>query len=434
MTVAALAPPQPAVTITAGVVRIDHLLVEHPEAAALAAAALERGGAQALEDLVRRALPIGMLALTMGNAAVDTGGLQRTLDAFAEEVDRRSSTALNGLEHALQRLQQGEAVVATTAKGVLDRLPAQVQAVLGGEAANVRAAVTDATRAVQAAGLAELQNALTQHTSTVRNALSLDHAGPVQQLRQDLLGQLDNTRRELTEQLTAVRGLLQAAEAHKAGASTSTRAVGQAWERTAMDGLARETVERAGDLYESTGSTPAPGGTGRAGDAVATLNRAITGHGKQVRILLEAKTRTKPLSARAWREELASSRDLRECAGALAVVPTAAEVPGGGPLARVDTLSYVVAGDDPANVTLVYLVLRELVALVGVRQEDGDGVDVDKVEAQIRLALSALDELNEVGRLATAAKANLEKLFEVAGRTKKKIYSALTDSLVSLRT
>ena len=254
----------------------------------------------------------------------------------------------------------------------------------------------------------------------------------MRQLRQDVLGQLDATRRELTEQLSTVRGLLQAAEAHKAGASASTRALGQAWERTAMDGLARDAVERAGDLYEGTGSTPAPGGTGRAGDGVATLSRAITGHGRPVRILLEAKTRSKPLTARAWKQELATSRGLRDCVGALALVPTSAEVPGGGQFTRVDDLAYVVAGDDPAAVGLVYLVLREIVALLAVRHEDGKDVDLGKAEAQITRALTALDELNEVGRLANAARKNLDSLFEVAGRTRKQVQQALTDSLVTL--
>lgn len=434
MTVTALAQtPAPAVTVAAGKITIAHLVVTHPEAAALATAAQQDGGPQALEDLIRRALPVGLVALTMGGAAVDTGSIQRTLDAFAEQVDRRSTTALDGLNGTLERLRDGELAIATSARLVLDRLPSQIQAVLGGEADHVRTSVTEAARTVQAAGLAELQSALAQHSSAVRNALSLDHEGPVQQLRQDVLGQLDATRRELTEQLSTVRGLLQAAEAHRAGASASTRALGQAWERTAMDGLAREAAERAGDLYEGTGSTPAPGGTGRAGDGVATLSRAITGHGRPVRILLEAKTRSKPLTARAWKQELATSRALRDCAGALAVVPTSAEVPGGGPFTRVDDLAYVVAGEDPATVGLVYLVLREIVALLAVRHEDGKEVDLGKAEAQITRALTALDELNEVGRLANAARKNLDSLFDVAGRIKKQVQQALTDSLVTLR-
>ena len=434
MTVTALGPATlPAVTITAGAVSITNLTVTHAEAAVIAAATLEQSGQQALEDLVRRALPVGLLALSMGSAAVDTGSMQRTLDAFAEQVDRRSGLALDGLNNSLQRLREGELAVATTAQAVLARLPEQIQAVLGGEADNVRASVTEAARTVQATGLQDLQAALALHATTVRNALSLDHEGPVQQLRQDVLGQLDSTRRELAGQLAGVRGLLQAAEAHKAGAARSTRAVGQAWEQTAMDGLAREVVVAAGDLYESTGSTPAPGGPGRAGDGLVTLTRAITGSGPKVHLLLEAKTRSRPLSAAAWRRELRSSMVLRQAVGALALVPTGAEVPGGGPLARVDDFCFVVAGDDPANVKLVYLILREMVALLAVRNGDDTAVDLVRAEAQLQLAMQALTEFDEVAKHLASARKSLDGLFQVAGNTRKKIHQALTEGLAALR-
>lgn len=420
------------VTVDGGAITITHLVIPHPEAATLAAAAQEQGGHFALEDLIRRALPVGMVALSMGSAAVDTGSLQRTLDTFATAVDQRSTQAIDGLNATLDRLREGEVAVTTAARSVLATLPDQIQAVLGGQAENVRSSVAEAARTVQAAGLAQMQSALAQHSTAVRNALLLDHEGPVQQLRHDVLGQLDSTRRELTDQLSAVRGLLQAAEAHKAGASTSTRALGQAWERTAMDGLARDVVERAGDLYEATGSTPAPGGTSRAGDGVATLSRAVTGHGRPVRLLLEAKTRSRPLSAKAWRQELSTSTALRECHGALALVPTAAEVPGGGPFSRVGQHEYVVACDDPETVTLVYLVLREIVALLAVRHDGGNKVDLAKAEAQVTQALTSLGELDEVARLASTAGRNLNQIFEVAKRTKEKVQQALTDSLATL--
>ena len=149
MTVTALPQtPAPAVTVAVGKITIEQLLVTHPEAAALAAAAQQDGGPQALEDLIRRSLPVGLVALTMGGAAVDTGSIQRTLDAFAEQVDRRSTTALDGLNSTLERLRDGEHAVATSARSVLDRLPSQIQAVLGGEADHVRTSVTEAARTV----------------------------------------------------------------------------------------------------------------------------------------------------------------------------------------------------------------------------------------------------------------------------------------------
>jgi hypothetical protein len=424
-------PGVPPVTLTGDTIRLKELAITHGEAAAIARGYLDSHGPDALADLIRRALPVGLVALSMGHAAVDTGAISRTLDAFADQVEARSKETVEGLEQTLARLRTGEQAVAQTTQDVLSRLPAQVEAALGGQAGHIRASVAEATRAVQATGMQEVRAALTQHAESVRNALSLDRDGPVQALRKDLLDQLDGTRRELAEQLTHVRGLLQAAEAQKAGAAKSTRAIGLEWEAIAM-AIADEVITAAGDRFEATGARPAPGGTSRAGDGVATLSPAITGHGRQVRIVVEAKKRSRPMSAKQLRDELAGSRGVRDAVAGLVLVPTPEEVPGGSRFARVDDLAFVVAADDPTVVSLVYLILREMTALLTVRQSDGDEIDLAKVEAQLGLALTALAELDEVGRLAGQAEKTLQNLRAVGGRVQKKIHEALTNGLAVL--
>lgn len=418
----------PQVAVDGECVVLRELTVDHGEAAAIVRAQLEKGGPTAAAELIRRALPVGLVALSMGSAAVDTGAITRTLDSFAEQLDARSKQALEGLDQAVTRLQAGEQAVAQAATGALAQLPGQVEAALAGEAATVRTAVGEATRAVQAAGLQELRAALAQHSEAMRNVLSLDREGPVQALRRDLHEQLDGTRRELTEQLTQVRGLLQAAQAHKTAAAKSSRAVGQEWEAQAT-AIADEVITAAGDRFEATGSRPAPGGTARTGDGVAVISTAITGHGRTVRIVVEAKKRSRPLTAKQLRDEATTARQVREATASLTLVPTAAEVPGQGSFARVDDLAFVVAADEPSTVSLVYLVLREMTALLTIRQDDGTEVNLGQLEAQIGIALTALEEFQEVGRLALQAQRSLESLRAVGGRVHEKIHQALTSGL-----
>lgn len=422
-------PQRETVTIEDDRIVINHLTIVNGEAAALLRSTQERGGPQAAETLLSRAVPVGLLALSMGSASTDSGAVSRTLDAFADQIQARSQQTLEGLDATLAQLQQGEQAVSQTALGVLERLPAQVQAALGGEAANVRAAVTEATRAAQAAGMTEIREALQLHSSAVRDAMSLDREGPVAALRRDLLDGLNTTRQELSEHLTVVRGMLQAAEAHKNASMKSTRSVGIAWEIQAV-AIARQVVTAAGDYLEATGSRAAPGGTSKVGDAVATVSRAITGPGgHEIRLLIEAKQRSKPMTSRAFKDELANGRRVRQCAGGLALVPTCAEVPGGGRFAKVDELSWVVAADDLEIVSLCYLTLRELVLLVTVRQSDGDDLDLVRLEGQLNLGLASLQEFDEVARLASAAQKNLDNLKLVGGRAKTKIHEALANSL-----
>lgn len=417
------------ITVTDAGITISHLTVANRESAAIARACLTDQGPQALADLVVRAVQVGLVAVSMG--AVDTGGVSRTLDDLMGKVDAKTQSALAGMDETLRRLQDGEQQVARVAQEVLARLPQQVEAALAGASGDVRSSVGEAARTAQSAALDEVRRALAQHSAAIRDHLSLDRGGPVQALRRDVLEQVNASRQELGEQLTQLRALLQAAEAHKAASAKSTRAIGLEWENQAM-AIADEVITAAGDRFEPTGSTPAPGGTSRAGDGVATLSAAITGHGRPVRIVIEAKKRSKALTARQLREELNRSRNLRQAAAGLVLVPSCDEVPGGGRWARVDDASWVVAADDPTVVSLCYLILREMTAMLTIRQDDGDEIDLAKVEAQLNWAMSALNELDEVGRLASSAERNLNQLKLVGAGVQKKIRDALTNGLAAL--
>ena len=429
MTVARIPAEAGAVKVTGDTMVIHDLSVTHGEAAAFVRGHLAEHGADAAADLVRRAVPVGLVALSLGTAGIDTGSLTRTLDAFADRVDAKSEAALANLDQTLTRLRGGEEAVARTANAVLDNLPAQVEAALAGQAGTVRASVMEAARAVQAAGIQDLTTALARHSESVRDALSLDREGPVRMLRQDLLEELSGTRRELGEQLALVKGLVEAAQVAKTAGAKSSRAIGAAIEDDAM-ALCHDVVTAAGDMFERTGGQPGAGGTTRrTGDGVATLSQAITGHGRQVRIALESKSRTRPLSAKAYRDEVANACRVRDAAGGLVLVPTNAEVPGGGSFARVDTCAYVVSTEQSATLELIYLLLREQVAMLTIRQDDGSEVDLTQVEARLNLALAGISQLDEVGRLANQAKNSLEKLIVLGRDTQQKVRETLTEGV-----
>jgi hypothetical protein len=420
------------VTVTGETLVIHDLSVTHAEAASFVRAQQADHGAEAATDLVRRALPVGLVAPSMGTAGIDTGSLTRTLDAFAERVDAKSEAALASLDKTLTQLRAGEETVLRTAGTVLENLPAQVDAALGGQAGNVRASVVEATRAVQAAGMQELTAALARHSDSVRGALSLDREGPVRMLRKELLEELNGTRRELGEQLALLRSLVETAQAAKTAGAKNSRAVGAANEDEAM-ALCQDIVTAAGDLFERTGGQSGVGGTTRrTGDGIATLSPAITGHGRRVRIVTEAKARSRPLTAKAHRDEIAAGCRVRDAAGGLVLVPTSAEVPGGGVFARVDTCAYVVSAESAETVELIYLLLREQVAMLTVRQDDGAEIDLAQIEARFNLALAEISQLDEVGRLAVQAHKALEKLIALGRDTQQKVRDTLTQGITLL--
>ena len=77
-------------------------------------------------------------------------------------------------------------------------------------------------------------------------------------LRQDLLEELNGTRRELGEQLALVRGLVEAAQVAKTAGAKSSRASGPPT-RTKPWRCATTIVTAAGDLFEATGGQPGAG-------------------------------------------------------------------------------------------------------------------------------------------------------------------------------
>jgi HJR/Mrr/RecB family endonuclease len=409
---------------------LNGLVVEHLEAVEVTRRYLSDNGDVATADLVRRALPIGLLAVTSGTAAIDTGALGRTLDGFAEQVDAKSQEALNRLDAALNQLRSGEQAVAETARQVLGQLPAQVDTALAGQAANVRQAVTEAARAVQATGLQQVTAALGEHSRGMRDALSLDREGPVASLKADLLGELTTARQEITAQLTHLRASVEAEHARKQAAAKSSRAVGAEWEATAL-AMAEQVVLAAGDYWQATGGTPGAGTTRRSGDGLATLGPAISSH-EEVRIAVEAKRRSRALSMKELRAEVRQVRQVRQAAAVIILVPTVGEVPGNGRLCRVDDFGYAVAADEE-TVSLVYLIVRELVALLTIKQSNDSEIDLAQVEAKFRLALSAMEEFDEVGRLATQARRSLDKLLEVGKGAQNKARQALTEGVALLR-
>lgn len=432
MSIAQIPAGPTSVTVTGDTLVIHDLTVTHAEAASYVRGQLAEHGPDAAADLVRRALPVGLVALSMGTAGIDTGSLTRTLDTFAERVDAKSEAALASLDQTLTRLRSGEQAVAQTASAVLEKLPAQVEAALAGQAGNVRASVAEATRAVQAAGLQELTAALARHSEAVRDALSLDREGPVRMLRRDLLEELNGTRRELGEQLALVRSLIETAQAAKTAGAKSSRAIGTANEDDAM-ALIETIVTAAGDIFERTGGQAGVDGTTRrTGDGVATLSQAITGHGPAVRLVIEAKHRTRPLSVAQHRKEIVNGCRVRDAAGGLVLVPTRAEVPGEGLFARVDTCAYVVAVEDLEAVGLLYRLLREQVAMLKIRQDDDAEIDLAQVEARFELALAQLGQLDEVGRLAVQAHKSLEKLIALGRDTQQKVRDTLTQGITLL--
>ena len=87
------------------------------------------------------------------------------------------------------------------------------------------------------------------------------------------------------------------------------------------------------------------------------------------------------------------------------------------------------SAEDSSTVSLLYLLLREQVAMLTVRQDNDAEIDLAQIEARFNLALAGIAELDEVGRLAVQAQKALEKLIALGRQTQIKVRESLTQGL-----
>jgi hypothetical protein len=387
------------VSVTDEAVEISRLRITHPETVAIARRELAEHGPDALVDTIANAVVVGMVATGLQRSTGDsTGAMQRVLDGFDQAMQARAAATVAQLDGLLGRVGATEQATREAATAALAQLPAQIErgltTALAGGAGNVREAVRQATAAAQAEAVAALQRVATLQSEQVRTVLSTENpSSPIAALRH-----------ELAEGLATVRALVQAQQVAQATETKSSAAIGKDWEDTvalAVAGWAQAT----GDCVEHIGSTPAPGSsTRKTGDV---LVRIMSGAGQPV-LIVEAKRRQRRASMRAFRDELLAARQVRGAHAALAVVPTADDVPGpaGSSWARVDTASWVVAAEDTQVMTLVLGVVRELTILAAAQTGADPTVDVGRARTAVGHLLDLLARFDTVSKhVSTAEKA-----------------------------
>lgn len=397
------------VTVTDDAVEISHLRITHPETVAIARRELAEHGPAALADTVTGAVVVGMVATGLQRSTGDTAAaMSRVLAGFDEAVQNRAAATIAQLDGLLGRVDATEAATREAVTATLAQLPAQIErgltTALAGGAGDVREAVRQATATAQAEAVTALERVVTLHSEQVRAVVTTENpSSPIAALRRDLTVSVENTRRELAEGLAAVRALVQAQQAGQAAEIKSSAAIGKDWEDSVALAVA-SWVQATGDCVEHVGSRPAPGSSSRkTGDVLVRIMS-----GNQPVLIVEAKRRQRRPSMRAFRDELAEARRVRGAHAALAVVPTADDVPGpaGSSWARADTASWIVAAEDPQVLTLVLGVVRELTILAAASTGADSAVDVSRARTAIGHLLDLLARFEDVSKhVSTAEKA-----------------------------
>ena len=355
--------------------------------------------------------------------------MQRVLAGFDEAVQNRAAATVARLDGLLGRVDTTEQAAREAVAATLAQLPAQVErgltTALAGGADDVREAVRQATVTAQAEAVTALERVVALHSEQVRAVISTENPGsPLAALRRDLSAQVQDTRRELAEGIATVRALVQAQQASQAAATKTSAAIGRDWEDSvalAVAGWAQAT----GDLVEHVGTRPAPGTSRRTGDVLVKIMSA-----NQPVLIVECKHRQRRASMRAFRDELAEARRVRGAHAALAVVPTADDVPGpaDSAWARVDTSSWVVAASDPGVMALVLGVVRELTILAAAQAAPDPAVDLGRVRTAVGHLLDLLERFDTVNKHVSSAERALANIRGTADGLRQALAAQVQDA------
>ena len=369
-----LPPASSRVRIDGDRIVIDRLVVHDP---ALAAFLAERP-ADDRQDLVERALRIGLLALQDAGVTVNVDVVRAEFEKLMRQAESVNEKAALALEQTLR---------ANFADGD-GRLPRTLEKFLGDRGAlkTMVDELFDASKRDSAIGRIGTMLERYFDGDASKLAVLLDPTrlnSPMHQFRQEMTAGF----KSLEERLVAI----EAAAAARGAERARSAAKGGDFEDL-LEAMLADLARGSGDLLDRTGTEAGALMKSRKGDFVLTLDARVA-RGCDVKLVIEAKDR--PMSMRSMRDELREAKENRGAAVAV-VVFTPAHAPAGvAPFNLVGEDVYCVidpSAPEPATLEAAIRLAR-LLALASLLEHE---VEVDA--AAIGSALTAIREQLEVVR------------------------------------
>ncbi len=381
--------PQRCVTVDGDRITIERLTLVDAGLAALVAdrAVTER------EDLIRRALRLGLMAIQDAGASLDVDVVRREFESMIRHTERLNERVASQVDEVLRQ----------NFADVDGRLPRTLETFLGdrGQLRTFTRELFDEDRRDSAIGRLRvvLGSYFDGDASHLARLLDPTRMGsPLHQFRVEVGKGFE----QLNDRLTAI----EAAATARATERARSAAKGADFEDLVEELLA-DCVRGGDHLVERTTDSAGNAMRSKKGDFVLTLDPAIT-RGATVRVVIECKDRA--ISGKAMRDELVDARRNRDAAVGL-VVFSAAHAPAG--IAPFDVrMGDVYCAIDPTEPRMADLQaslrLARLLALSSLRATDAtiDATAVHDALERIGAELDAIRGLKtRLTTIGTAAKA-----------------------------
>jgi len=352
------------------------------------------------EDLVRRALRIGTLAIRDAAVGVNIDVIQKEFERLVTTLDERNAAAVETVEQALRGAFGDEE----------GQLPQTMEEFLGekGHLATFINELFDENRRDSA--ISKFGTML-GHYFDGEGAVLAKMLDPTRES-----SPLYGFRREMQQSLKELAEEMKAQDAAR-NARAQERAIGTAKGgdfEGVVQAILADAAMASGDALEATGNVVGDSIRAKRGDFVLTLDPGFA-RGAQVRVVIEAKNRSVPLAKLA--QELDHARENRDAAIALAVYSTPAAPAVVAPLTIFRNHVFCVLDPDGADPTALLVAIRVARILAVARAGASAQVaaetvlaSVGRIRDRVAAVRSMKGKLTSIKRVATEVSDDLEEM------------------------
>lgn len=378
---------QPIGYVSEGAVEAHNLVTTDEEFLAVAEAL---NSASEIGALCQETFNLGVLVRrqTTPNAALLSFG--ERVQRFSEDVHRVTHEAVQALTAEAERIANpDQGVLNEAVNRQLGFLSEAIERAFDED--DKKSALNRVEKAVRKAATEANEEA----SRSLRDLLSVSTgSGPLAELRETMVREVSAPFAGLADSLKELQNLLNSEIVRRKEFERGTQQ-GVEFEEAVAKELGK-LCQITDDVLIHTGTEPAAGGK-KVGDYVIELH---TNRRSEVRIVIECKKRSTPLSVAKMRDELNAAAKNRDAAVAVMVLSGDGSATHHMPLLKLAEHRYVVVYDDAIRdamaLRLAFQQARSDALATLVTNGDVEGIDLDSLIAKLAEARSLLSHLKQI--------------------------------------
>ena len=399
------------IKISGNTVHIANYTVDDPAVVAAFAAAEEAG--RDLEEFLGVLLSIGAQAATLSSNTAGAEKIEASLAQTKEAIQNITETVEKSVDAKIAAVTADDGQLAKNIDGALGAFRANLEKLIAGEDAPVRKEILKSLEESQT----KIRDDFARQVTAQRDQIAklLDPAEPTSPLR-GIVASIDGVAAQIKEVRESQLEVSVREAALEPGVSG-----GNDYEDDVFLRL-QQIAGFAGDDCQATGKVVGRIPRSKKGDAVVDLKRGASVYS---RLVMEAKNQAMTIAE--WEAEVKGSMENRAAAGFIGLCKHLSDMPNGNRLLvlapNVIVLAYNPEEDSGELLVMVYQLVK-MICMSHTGQLDE--ISIADVNANVDIALKAIDKFDSLSRNVSAIKNSADKILAEANEIRARVGDSLT--------